>query len=107
MTEPNSAPPAADAPDALDTPDVPDVFDPRRYARGVPHDSYRTLRDHHPVAWQEEPEVLGWPAGPGFWAVTRHADVVRVLKDAGRTRRVWVPRRSATPTRRTCRSSAP
>ncbi|RVU28534.1 cytochrome P450 [Streptomyces antnestii] len=62
--------------------DLPDVFDPRQYARGIPHDSYRTLRDHHPVAWQAEPEVLGWPAGPGFWAVTRHADVVRVLKDA-------------------------
>ncbi|MGW2645190.1 cytochrome P450 [Streptomyces sp. NPDC001393] len=61
---------------------VPDVFDPRRYAVGVPYDDYRLLRDHHPVARQEEPEVLGWPAGPGFWAVTRHADVVRVLKDA-------------------------
>ncbi|MDN0197296.1 cytochrome P450 [Streptomyces sp. S.PNR 29] len=61
---------------------VPDVFDPRRYATGVPYDAYRVLRDHHPVAWQDEPEVLGWPAGPGFWAVTRHADVVRVLKDA-------------------------
>ncbi|MFS4091707.1 cytochrome P450 [Streptomyces sp. AF1A] len=61
---------------------VPEVFDPRRYAAGVPYDDYRVLRDHHPVAWQEEPEVLGWPAGPGFWAVTRHADVVRVLKDA-------------------------
>ncbi|MEV5985357.1 cytochrome P450 [Streptomyces sp. NPDC052051] len=65
-----------------DAPPVPDVFDPRRYAEGVPHAAYRTLRDHHPVAWQDEPEVLGWPAGPGFWAVTRHADVVRVLKDA-------------------------
>ncbi|MFF8726045.1 cytochrome P450 [Streptomyces sp. NPDC015171] len=63
-------------------PAVPDVFDPRRYAAGVPYDDYRVLRDHHPVAWQEEPEVLGWPAGPGFWAVTRHADVVHVLKDA-------------------------
>ncbi|MEU6822525.1 cytochrome P450 [Streptomyces atriruber] len=64
------------------TPPVPDVFDPRLYAEGVPHDRYRVLRDHHPVAWQDEPEVLGWPAGPGFWAVARHADVVRVLKDA-------------------------
>ncbi|MFI9612252.1 cytochrome P450 [Streptomyces sp. NPDC052023] len=63
-------------------PPVPDVFDPRRYAAGVPYDAYRVLRDHHPVAWQDEPEVLGWPAGPGFWAVTRHADVVRVLKDS-------------------------
>ncbi|KOU34645.1 cytochrome P450 [Streptomyces sp. WM6378] len=63
--------------------DAPDVFDPRLYAAGPPHAAYRELRDHHPVAWQAEPEVLGWPAGPGFWAVTRHADVVRVLKDAG------------------------
>ncbi|MFI6473000.1 cytochrome P450 [Streptomyces sp. NPDC050516] len=63
--------------------DTPDVFDPRLYAAGPPHAAYRELRDHHPVAWQAEPEVLGWPAGPGFWAVTRHADVVRVLKDAG------------------------
>ncbi|MCB5179475.1 cytochrome P450 [Streptomyces antimicrobicus] len=63
------------------TADVPDVFDPRRYAEGLPHASYRVLREHHPVAWQAEPEVLGWPAGPGFWAVTRHADVVRVLRD--------------------------
>ncbi|MFG3349954.1 cytochrome P450 [Streptomyces sp. NPDC048018] len=63
------------------TGDTPDVFDPRIYAAGIPHDRFRTLRDHHPVARQEEYEVLGWPAGPGFWAVTRHADVVRVLKD--------------------------
>ncbi|SED84437.1 Cytochrome P450 [Streptomyces misionensis] len=61
---------------------VPDVFDPRRYAAAVPYDDYRVLRERRPVVWQEEPEVLGWPAGPGFWAVTRHADVVRVLKDS-------------------------
>ncbi|MET9660867.1 cytochrome P450 [Streptomyces sp. NPDC006510] len=61
---------------------VLDVFDPRQYGRDIPHDRYRHLRDHHPVAWQEEPEVLGWPAGPGFWAVTRYEDVVRVLKDS-------------------------
>ncbi|QES47429.1 cytochrome P450 [Streptomyces venezuelae] len=62
-------------------PGIPDVFDPRRYAEGIPHDRYRRLRDHHPVARQSEPELLGWPAGPGFWAVTRHADTVRVLRD--------------------------
>ncbi|WP_435973286.1 cytochrome P450 [Streptomyces sp. Qhu_M48] len=62
---------------------VPDVFDPRVHAAGIPHDRFRALRDHTPVAWQEEPEILGWPAGPGFWAVTRHADVVGVLKDPG------------------------
>ncbi|MEU5218262.1 cytochrome P450 [Streptomyces sp. NPDC020807] len=61
---------------------VPDVFDPRIYAAGIPHDRFRLLRQHAPVVWQRETEVLGWAAGPGFWAVTRHADVVRVLKDA-------------------------
>ncbi|MFE2555823.1 cytochrome P450 [Streptomyces sp. NPDC059352] len=65
-----------------DASDVPDVFDPRIYAAGIPHDRFRALRDRAPVARQEEPEILGWPAGPGFWAVTRHADVVRVLKDS-------------------------
>ncbi|WP_405757610.1 MULTISPECIES: cytochrome P450 [unclassified Streptomyces] len=72
-----AAVPAAHASD----PRVPDVFDPRIYAEGIPYQSYRLLRERHPVAWQAEPEVLGWPAGPGFWAVTRHADVVRVLRD--------------------------
>ncbi|MEU4270864.1 cytochrome P450 [Streptomyces sp. NPDC026092] len=68
----------SDVPDAFD---ACDVFDPRIYADGVPHDAYRALRDRRPVAWQEEHEVLGWPAGSGFWAVTRHADVVRVLRE--------------------------
>ncbi|MEU4104955.1 cytochrome P450 [Streptomyces tanashiensis] len=66
-----------------DPDEVPDVFDPRIYASGIPHDRFRALRDRAPVARQDEPEILGWPAGPGFWAVTRHADVVRVLKDSG------------------------
>jgi cytochrome P450 len=61
---------------------APGVFDPRLYAHGLPHERYRVLRDHHPVSWQAEPAVLGWPEGPGFWAVARHADVVRVLRDA-------------------------
>ncbi|MFD7914994.1 cytochrome P450 [Streptomyces sp. NPDC059752] len=69
--------------------DVPDVFDPRIYAAGVPHERYRLLRERHPVAWQAEPEISGWPAGPGFWAVTRHADVVRVLRDH-RTYSSWL-----------------
>ncbi|NEB74519.1 cytochrome P450 [Streptomyces sp. SID14478] len=61
---------------------APDVFDPRLYADGVPHERYRVLRESHPVSWQDEPAVLGWPEGPGFWAVARHADVVSVLKDS-------------------------
>lgn len=58
-----------------------DVFDPRTFARGVPHDALRTLRDTAPVSWQDEPEVGIWPAGPGFWAVTRYDDVRHVLRE--------------------------
>jgi cytochrome P450 len=57
-----------------------DVFDPRTFARGVPHDALRLLRDTDPVSWQEEPEIGIWPAGPGFWAITRYDDVKHVLR---------------------------
>ena len=60
--------------------EVPDVFDPRRYATGVPHADFAWLRAHEPVSWQPEHRVGDWPEGPGFWAVTRYRDVVRVLK---------------------------
>jgi cytochrome P450 len=56
-----------------------DVFDPAVFARGIPHEAFRTLRDDEPVAWQEEHAVGDWPAGPGYWAVTRYDDVRRVL----------------------------
>ncbi len=57
-----------------------DVFDPRTFARGVPHDDLRLLRDTEPVSWQPEPAIGIWPAGPGFWAVTRYDDVRHVLR---------------------------
>jgi cytochrome P450 len=59
---------------------VLDVFDPRTFARGVPHAALRQLRDTDPVSWQDEPEVGIWPAGTGFWAVTRYDDVRHVLR---------------------------
>ncbi|MGA5321527.1 cytochrome P450 [Streptomyces seoulensis] len=34
-----------------------------------------------PVSWQDEPGTADDPPGPGFWAVTRHADALRVLED--------------------------
>ena len=40
----------------------------------------RLLRDTEPVSWQHEPAVGIWPAGPGFWAVTRYDDVRHVLR---------------------------
>jgi len=57
-----------------------DVFDPAVFARGVPHEALRRLRDERPVAWQDEHAVGDWPAGPGFWAVTRYDDVRYVLR---------------------------
>ncbi len=32
------------------------------------------------MSWQDEHEVDGWPAGPGFWAITRYEDVKYVLR---------------------------
>src|SRR5690606_8728801 len=40
------------------------------------HEAFAWLRDHDPVHWHEEPD------GPGFWAVTRYADVREVGRDA-------------------------
>ncbi|MCG5212837.1 cytochrome P450 [Streptosporangium sp. KLBMP 9127] len=66
----------------IDVNTTPNVFDPRVYTRGIPHEMYGRLRDEDPVHWQEEHALDGWSAGPGFWAVTRHEDVVRVLRTA-------------------------
>ncbi|MFN0179879.1 MAG: cytochrome P450 [Gemmatimonadales bacterium] len=59
--------------------DTAAVFDPASYVTGVPFDALTRLRRDHPVVWVDEPPTLGWPGGPGFWLVLRHADVERVL----------------------------
>jgi cholest-4-en-3-one 26-monooxygenase len=45
------------------------------WVAGVPIDEFDRLRREDPVHWHPEPD------GPGFWAVTRHADVVAVSRD--------------------------
>jgi cholest-4-en-3-one 26-monooxygenase len=45
------------------------------WGRGVPHDQFDRLRRDAPVYWHPE------PSGPGFWAITRHADVRAVSHD--------------------------
>jgi cholest-4-en-3-one 26-monooxygenase len=42
----------------------------------VPFEQFDHLRRHDPVHWHLAPD------GPGFWAVTRHADVQAVSRDA-------------------------
>jgi cytochrome P450 len=45
------------------------LVDPDLFQRGVPHDMFRLLRREAPVYWHPDPE------GPGFWAITKYADV--------------------------------
>jgi methyl-branched lipid omega-hydroxylase len=42
--------------------------------------AFATLRRERPVAFFEEPEVPPFPKGPGYYAVTRHADVLTASK---------------------------
>ena len=55
-----------------------DLWNPDVFVQGVPHEAFRTLRLEDPVHRHKEN-----PGGPGFWAVTRYADVVTVSKDPG------------------------
>src|SRR5947208_16304359 len=48
----------------------------------------RKLRDECPMSWHEEPAIIDdetgeqyMDEGPGFWAVTRYADVMQVSRD--------------------------
>ena len=44
--------------------------------------AFATLRRERPIAFFEEPEVPPFPKGPGYYAITRHADVLTVSKSA-------------------------
>ena len=57
---------------------VINLLAPASFAHGQPHDQFAWLREHDPVHWHPEPGD-----GPGFWAVTRYADVKAVGRDAG------------------------
>ncbi|WBH15811.1 cytochrome P450 [Sphingomonas radiodurans] len=54
---------------------IPDLKDPALYERGVPYDAFAELRTTDPVHWNPEAD------GAGFWAVTRHADIVAVSRN--------------------------
>ena len=45
---------------------------------GFPHGTFQRLRETEPVAWIDETD------GSGFWAVTRHADVIEASRDYNR-----------------------
>jgi cytochrome P450 len=52
-----------------------DLADTGLYTNGDAHLAWQTLRAESPVFWHER------KGGEGFWAVTRHADVRRVLAE--------------------------
>jgi cholest-4-en-3-one 26-monooxygenase len=56
--------------------DTIDLLDRDRFIEGIPHDWFTWLRHNDPVHRHRE------PGGPGFWVITRHADVVACNRDA-------------------------
>ncbi len=52
-----------------------DLYSPDTYVAGPPHEWFDELRESQPVYWQDI------PGEPGYWAVLRHADVVRVARE--------------------------
>jgi cytochrome P450 len=52
-----------------------DLTDPDSFVGGVPHETFRRLRAEAPVAWHPERD------GPGFWVVSKWADVRAVSLD--------------------------
>lgn len=57
--------------------DEVDLADPDRFVTNEAWGMFDTLRNEDPVHFQSESD-----GGRGFWAVTRHADIVEVDKDA-------------------------
>ena len=52
-----------------------DLLDRDRFTQGVPHEWFTYLRSEAPVYKHPEPD------GPGFWVITKYADVVTVGRD--------------------------
>ncbi|MGN9758628.1 cytochrome P450 [Streptomyces sp. SD31] len=64
------------APEELDT---LNLADPRLHAESDLSAVWRHLREHRPVHWNPATDTA-----PGFWVVTRHADVTSVYRDSAR-----------------------
>jgi cholest-4-en-3-one 26-monooxygenase len=61
-------------------PDI-DLTDPDVYAQRVPHEEFAELRRSAPVWWNAQPTGAKGFGDGGYWAVTRHADVMEVSKN--------------------------
>jgi cholest-4-en-3-one 26-monooxygenase len=66
-------------------PNIPpgfDFTDPDMYASRLPMEEFAELRRAAPVWWNPQPPGVGGFDDGGYWAVTRHADVVAVSRDS-------------------------
>ncbi|MEY2452001.1 MAG: cholest-4-en-3-one 26-monooxygenase [Acidimicrobiaceae bacterium] len=59
----------------MDANDI-DLLDRDRFTQDIPHDWFTWLRNNAPVFKHDEPD------GPGFWVISKHADVITCNRDA-------------------------
>ena len=52
-----------------------DLMDLAPFIAGEEHKLFRRLREDDPLHWNDEPN------GPGFWSLTRYADVIKAIDD--------------------------
>ncbi len=57
------------------------IHDPQTFVSGAPLDTLAALRESAAVVWVDEPAAPGFPGGPGYWLVLRHAEVQSVMRD--------------------------
>ena len=53
-----------------------DITSHDTYLSGFPHAAFKRLREKSPVVWVDEGDD-----GAGFWAITKHADIIEVSRD--------------------------
>ena len=53
-----------------------DITSHDTYLSGFPHAAFKRLREKSPMVWVDEGDD-----GAGFWAITKHADIIEVSRD--------------------------
>jgi len=74
--------------------EIPNLLDAANFAAGPPYEVFRTLRREAPVYWHAH------STAGGFWAITKHADVMAVSRDSAlfsSARKGYMPTPEADP----------
>ncbi len=63
-----------------------DFTDPETNEKSIPHEEFTALREGSPIHWIEQPQSsrdgMSVESGTGYWALSKHADVLAVSKDS-------------------------